>query len=178
MPTPNQNEQEAIRNLQTYLRQLSHHDASITAPPIDGIYDRDTSQAIRDFQRSQNLAPTGIADQALWELLYANYRRSLAENAPAIKIDLFPPLPRDQTYTVGAVGFIIAAIQFMLRELESKYGGIELPEITGVYDGKTADAVRFFQQQNALRVNGLVDRATWNEIADQYNLLQTRYQQN
>jgi peptidoglycan hydrolase-like protein with peptidoglycan-binding domain len=176
--TQQDNEAQAIRNLQTYLRQLSYHDASITAPPVDGIYDRDTSQAIRDFQRSQSLPQTGIVDQALWELLYANYRRSLAENAPAIKIDLFPPLPRDQTYGTGAVGFLIAAVQFMLWELEAKYGGIELPEITGVYDGKTADAVRFFQAQNALPVNGLVDRATWNEIADQYNLLQTRYQQN
>ena len=176
--TQRDNEAQAIRNLQTYLRQLSYHDASITAPPIDGIYDRDTSQAIRDFQRSQSLPQTGIADQALWELLYANYRRSLAENAPAIKVDLFPPLPRDQAYAPGAVGFLIAAVQFMLRELEAKYGTIELPEITGVYDGKTADAVRFFQSQNTLPVNGRVDRATWNEIADQYNLLQTRYQPN
>ena len=142
--TQQDNEAQAIRNLQTYLRQLSYHDASITAPPVDGIYDRDTSQAIRDFQRSQSLPQTGIVDQALWELLYANYRRSLAENAPAIKIDLFPPLPRDQTYGTGAVGFLIAAVQFMLWELEAKYGGIDLPEITGVYDGKTADAVRFF----------------------------------
>ncbi len=176
--TQRDNEAQAIRNLQTYLRQLSYHDASITAPPVDGVYDRDTAQSIRDFQLSRNLQPTGIADQALWELLYANYRRSLAENTSAVKVDLFPPFPREQSYAPGAVGFLIAAIQFMLRELESKYGGVDLPEITGSYDGKTADAVRLFQSQNALPVTGLVDRATWNEIADQYNLLQMRYQQN
>ena len=56
---------QAIQNLQTYLRQLSYHDQSIKAPPIDGIFDTDTKQSLMDFQASRGLPPTGVADQAL-----------------------------------------------------------------------------------------------------------------
>ena len=54
------NEAQAIENLQRYLRQLSYSDASITPPPIDGIWERDTAQALRDFQRTRGIPETGI----------------------------------------------------------------------------------------------------------------------
>ena len=162
---------QAIQNLQTYLRQLSYHDPSITAPPIDGIFDSTTQQSLKDFQVSQSLPPTGIADQALWELLYATYRSSLAQNAPPVRMEIFPLLPTDAVIRLGEEGFPVTALQWMLRELERKYGFLLSVEVTGVFDDTTQEAVRAFQSQNALRPNGIVDRRTWNEITDQYNVL-------
>ncbi len=169
------NQAEAIRNLQTYLRQLSYFDPSIPPPPVDGIFASDTTNALRAFQASRGMEQTGVADQLVWELLYAAYRASLAEQSSSLPMSLFPDLPRNQEYGPGAQGFVIAAAQFMLRELESKYGATDLPEINGRYDEETARAVRAFQEQNALQSTGLLDRATWNRIADQYNTLQGRY---
>ena len=163
-------EAQAIRNLQTYLRQLSYHDASITAPPIDGIFDTDTQKSLMEFQTSHGLSPTGVADQAVFELLYAIYRASLAEHSAPLRLSVFPPFPENMRYTEGSQGFPVAAIQFILRELERKYGKIQLPDVTGVYDAATAQAVKAFQEQNALRPDGEVDRVTWNEMADQYNI--------
>jgi len=164
-------EAQAIQNLQTYLRQLSYHNESIKAPPIDGIFDTDTRQSLMDFQASKNLPQTGIADQALWELLYATYRTSLAQNSPPVRMEIFPLIPLNAEFRRGDEGFVITALQWMLRELEAKFGFLLPIQITGIFDAVTEEAVKSFQKQNALQPNGILDRLTWNEIADQYNVL-------
>ena len=161
---------QAIENLQTYLRQLSYHDKTIKAPPIDGVFDTDTRQSLMDFQASKGLPQTGVADQALWELLYATYRTSVAQNSPPVRMEIFPLLPLDATFKNGDRGFVITALQWMLRELESKFGFLLPIQITGVYDQITEEAVKAFQKQNGLKPDGILDRLTWNEIADQYNI--------
>ena len=166
----NETRPTAIRNLQTYLRQLSYHDPTITAPPIDGILDSATQQSIRDFQVSRQLAPTGVADRALWELLYAAYRTSLAENMPPVRMEIFPLTPPSTSLKKGDRGFAVTALQHMLLELERKYGPLLSVAVNGSFDDTTEAAVRSFQKQNALRPDGIVDRMTWNAITDQYNV--------
>jgi peptidoglycan hydrolase-like protein with peptidoglycan-binding domain len=56
-------------------------------------------------------------------------------------------------------------------ELEAKYGFLRPIEVTGGFDEVTEEAVKHFQEQNALSPSGILDRLTWNEIADQYNVL-------
>lgn len=164
-------EAQAIQNLQTYLRQLSYHDQSIKAPPVDGIFDKDTEQSLKDFQASRGLLQTGVADQALWELLYATYRASIAEHSPPTRMEIFPLLPTDAKFRLDDRGFVIAALQWMLQELESKFGFLNSVNVTGIYDESTEAAVREFQKQNGLPPNGILNRMTWNEITDQYNVL-------
>ena len=171
----NPNEAAAIRNLQTYLRQLSYHNDAITAPPIDGVFASDTEQALRDFQADRGIPVTGVADQAVWELLYASYRASVAANSPPMRMDVFPTTPDRETLSLGAIGFPVLALQFMLGELERKYGFLLPVEQTGIYDAQTRDAVLAFQKQNALAPTGEVDKLTWNELTDQYNILYRRY---
>lgn len=169
------NERTAIRNLQTYLRQLSYHNPAISNPPIDGIFDTATQNALREFQQAYGLPVTGIADQAVWELLYAIYRSSRAENNTPLKMDIFPRLPQNMEYGPGAQGFVVAAIQFILQELEQQYGNLIITQITGTYDENTTKAVQEFQRMNDLQPNGLVERVTWNAMVDQHNVLYARF---
>ena len=171
----NPNERTAVRNLQTYLRQLSYHNPEISAPPVDGIFDSATETSLKDFQKVYGLPVTGSANQYVWELLYALYRASRAEHTGPQRMEVFPPLPPDDTIGPGASGFPVAAVQFMLRELETQYGGLLDTKLTGSFDEDTARAVREFQQQNRLPQTGAVNRTTWNALADQYNTLYTRF---
>lgn len=168
-------EKNAIRNLQTYLRQLSYHNPAISAPPIDGIFDTATQAALREFQQAYGLPVTGTADQAVWELLYTVYRSSLAENSPPLKMDIFPRFPQSTEYGPGAQGFVVTAIQFILQELEQQYGNLAVTQITGTYDENTAMAVQTFQGKNRLQPTGLVNRMTWDSMVDQYNVMYTRF---
>jgi len=166
-----QNKTSSIRNLQQYLRQISYEESNIPAPPIDGIFESQTTEALKEYQRSRGLAPTGRADLETWERLYADYRSSLASNSPPRRIALFPPDPQGYVLTLGSVGFVVSALQYMLRELHHSYAALSDVITSGVYDEQTQAAVKRFQRLNSIPEDGNVGLLTWNEITDQYNLL-------
>ncbi|MBQ8357661.1 MAG: peptidoglycan-binding protein [Clostridia bacterium] len=165
----NENEREAVRNLQRYLRHLSYFNDEINEVPIDGIFGSDTEEALRAFQQLEGLPPTGRADLETWERLFKAYTDSIERHSPPHAIAHFPQIPENYTIEVGEVQFLVSIIQNALQELAAVYDGIgEVPQ-TGEYDAATADAVRAFQAANGLPATGAVDRATWNAIADAYN---------
>ena len=165
------NHASATEELQRYLRQLSFGEPSIPPPPIDGIFDTRTTDALRQFQRLKGLNATGIADALTWERLYADYRASLAANAPPLMIAVFPRDPLGYVLGTGSVGFPVTALQYMLRELQHSYAELANVVQTGVYDEQTANAVRIFQASSLQPITGAVDLLTWNGIADAYNAL-------
>ncbi len=165
----NENEREAVRNLQRYLRTLSYFDERIPDVPIDGIYDSATENGVRAFQAAYGLPVTGRVDAATWERLFDRYLKERAlRDAPA-RISHFPRLPENYTVELGEQQFLVQIIQHALSELDTVYDwGFEVP-ITGIYDETTAAAVRAFQEKNRLPATGGVDRTTWNALANAYN---------
>ena len=163
------NENEAIANLQTYLRQLSYFDKSITPPPIDGILGEDTEQAIRDFQIRYGIDETGIANKETWEALYREYLKSVKENALPQKISLFPVIEKDYTIERNDNWFLVEALQYMLEELRYSYDNFEGVKRSGVYDEETENAVKDFQKRNLLEESGKVNKETWDAITRQFN---------
>ena len=159
----------AVQNLQRYLRRLSYGEESIPAPPIDGVLETQTIEALREFQRLRGLPITGIADLETWELLYSDYRAALSYNAPPRQISVFPLDPQGYVLLPNATGFAVTALQYMLRELHHSYFALLDVSETGVYDEQTQAAVRKFQELNRLPVSGNTDLLTWNAVADQYN---------
>ena len=174
MKTP-ETERDAVRNLQTYLRQLSYHDPSISPPPIDGIFGNATRQSLCEFQKQNGLPVTGTATPETWDALYQAYRASLAENAQPCRVAIFPPLPKGFCLSNGSRDFSVSVLQYMLLELQY-FGDDEIPiEVNGVFDEKTEGAVRRFQCCcEDLECNGKVDRRTWDAIAARYNALAER----
>ena len=166
-----ENEAEAILNLQRYLRQLSYHHPEITPPPIDGIFERDTEESLKDFQAMVGLPVTGRADRRTWDALYAMYRASIAENEPPRTVAILPFVAGEILLQKGDEGFTINVLQYMLRELGESLAELEEVEITGIFDEKTARAVRLFRVQNGLPEGETVDLVTWNTLVDRFNRL-------
>ena len=163
---------EAVANLQRYLRQLSYWETSIPMPPIDGVFDSQTEEALREYQRLRGLEATGRADFETWERLYDDYRASLAEHSPPRQVSVFAAYPEGYVMREGESGFAVMTLQYMLSELRHSYQWLEDLEMSGIYDAPTAEAVRRFQVQNNLPGEMGVGQATWNAIVDQYNTLQ------
>ena len=160
--------------LQTYLRQLAYHDNDIPRVVIDGIFEEQTREALRAFQRKYELAPTGVADRKTWDLLYKKYLESIDENSVAESILVFPQLPDDFFYKVGDEGYGVGIIQLILDSLDAYYdfGKIQIDQ---KFDDKTASAVRKFQEINGILPSGNVDKKTWNLLAEQMNFLHRDY---
>lgn len=172
-----ENEAQAITNLQTYLRHLSYFDPDATKVPIDGVFGSDTEKAVREFQRENGLMQTGNADRETWELIFEQYRASIAEKAPPQMIGLFPRSPDNYILAKGDSWFLVDIIQYMLGELKISYDNFGEVERTGVYDDATINAIKEFQRRNFLLQTGNVDRLTWNLLAQQFNIVTKAYEQ-
>ena len=158
-------EKEAITNLQRYLYQLSFTDPRIPPVPVDGVFGENTAKALRAFQQTQGLTPTGKADKQTWDLLYIAYLESLAATGRTQPLYLFPRHPETYSVGLGDEGLIISAIRYLLRELMIDYGGkFEDIPLTGTFDTATEGAVQQFQRLHGLPITGRVDRNTWNRL--------------
>ena len=169
--TEHPNYNEAVANLQRYLRQLAYWEAEIPQPPVDGIFEGRTEEALRAYQRTRFIPVTGIADFDTWERLYADYRASLAAHAPPRQVSIFPIYPENYVIAEGSAGFAVTALQYMLSELRHSYAYPEDLAVSGIYDAQTADAVQRFQREHGILEEAGVGLATWNAITDQYNTL-------
>lgn len=159
------NLQDAIRNLQTYLRAISFTDSRITRVPIDGLFDTDTQKAVGEFQSTRGLPETGVVDKDTWDAIYSEYLTLHTLNDSTPSINFFPSQPPDYEAQKGDRLAFVALVQAMLRELSVIYDGLPQLEINGIFDGDTEDAVKRFQELSLIPVTGRVDRLTWNRLS-------------
>lgn len=161
-------EQQAVRNLQRYLRQLALVEGVLPELPVDGVYDSETRRAVSMFQQGNGLPVTGLADRETWDAIYAAYLISAAQTAKPIPLDVFPRMPTSYVIRADAVGFEVMAVQYILNEVLLFYDNSPELNISGRYDAQTGDAVRTFQGYAALPQTGEVDMETWNRLAAFY----------
>lgn len=106
---------------------------------VDGIFGQRTQNAVRNFQQTNSLSVDGMVGQNTW--------KTLLTLAPE------PLLKR------GSRG---AYTRYLQQLLESKM--IPVSGIDGIFGAQTENAVRRFQQDNGLTVDGIVGTNTWNAL--------------
>lgn len=123
----------------------------------DGVFGTATQTAVRTFQRTQGLPVTGTVDVATFRAIMNVTGDQTAAPAPA-------PAPSVDPSTVmlrlGAQGPDVTRVQEALI-----WNDIRVPGgADGVFGSGTANALRTFQTNRGLTVNGVVDRATWEAL--------------
>ena len=168
------NKEQAITNLQRYLRRLSYEGLGGQRVPIDGIFGSTTKEALSEFQRAAGLPITGAADKQTWDALFEEYSIVTQNERLAECLDPFPKNPPDYAVSLGDTLTLVSIIQLLLLELRATYDIFEDISESGVFDEQTEQAVREFQLKNGLSPTGKVDRATWNRIVREYSSLELR----
>lgn len=154
------NLQDAIFNLQKYLRAISFADTRVSRPPLDGIFDTATEDAVRSFQSSRGMNANGLVDRATWDAIYEEYKAlALAEELP-----FFPTSPADYAARLGEESSFVSIIQILLQELSSVYDVFEAVEITGIFDTATEQAIKELQRASGLEITGELDRNTYRRL--------------
>ena len=171
------NERQAIANLQRYLRQLSFEYPAIPAPPIDGIFESVTEEALRAYQRIKGLKETGRADLETWRALFDDYNDSIVRNTRGNGFYIFPREPKGYKLSPNERHFLVEVVQYMLGELRVLYDDIPQNEQNGIYDDKTVQGVAMFQKRHGLPITGKVDLITWNALTDTYRRISDRDEQ-
>ncbi len=106
---------------------------------VDGIFGNGTATAVQNFQRRNGLTVDGIVGNNTWKYLLT-----------------LPPYP---TIRQGAKGSYVTLLQ---RLLESNL--IPVGTIDGDFGTRTTNAVKTFQQNNNLTVDGIVGNNTWAKL--------------
>ncbi|WP_129723760.1 peptidoglycan-binding domain-containing protein [Xylanivirga thermophila] len=114
---------------------------------VDGIFGRNTENAVKSFQKSSGLKSDGIVGKATWAKLGSN-------NIPASGSTSSNTLIRR-----GSRGGAVSELQQILK---SK--GYLNDKVDGIFGRNTENAVKSFQKSSGLKSDGIVGKATWAKL--------------
>lgn len=157
-----------IRNLQSMLHVISKANPDYPDVIPDGVYGPDTAAAVSYFQRVHTLPVTGITDEKTWDIIAQIYDCEQAKVEAATPIEFDWETGTD--FSPGDCNPCLYLLQCILRCLSDAYSCIEKPELTGILDSCTEDALCCFQNICGLPCTRKLDKATWKHLALQYPL--------
>ncbi len=138
--------------------------------PVDGVFGKETEDAVREFQRIFNLTVDGIIGNATWNrlsFLYASVKKLGELTSEGIALSDVPQ-QYPQLLREGDTGIEVRILQYYLAVIGYFYDSVPSVAITGVFDEATTNAVRAFQETFGLNPDGIVGRLTWRDIVRTY----------
>lgn len=144
-------------------------------PNPNGNFNAETEEAVRVFQETFNLTPTGIVDKATWYRIRGIYIAvtDLAElTASAISLSDIPqfapttpttPTPTPEP-TLAVVASRTQIVQYFLNVLSAYYASIPTVDIDGVLGPKTRSSLIEFQKTFDLPQTGIIDEQTYSTM--------------
>ena len=106
---------------------------------ITGTFDVATEQAVKDFQQGAGLTVDGIVGPATWQALPAD--------------------PNTPVLALGASGSVVTALQQGLKKYSTP--ATDPGPADGDFGPKTEAAVKAYQQDRGVHVDGIVGDQTW-----------------
>ena len=138
--------------------------------PVDGFFDRSTTEAVRKFQEVFDLEPDGIVGRATWnqvQFIYNAVKKLYTVNSEGLRVTDVTTRYSD-TLSIGARGDEVLTLQYYLSYIALFVQTVSEAPMDGDFGPATDNAVRSFQRTYGLPVNGIVDRATWDRIENVY----------
>lgn len=151
-----------VRHLQYMLAMISEFVPEIPEVAVTGNFDSATKAAVQAFQRRVGLPENGVVGAVTWDAIYNEFigiEANVFEDAAQF------PLNRSTPAVLS-----VRSVQQRLRELAGSE--VSAPEVTGVLDRRTQQAIAQFQRKNGLQPTGRIDA----QLHDRLNqAVQTRY---
>lgn len=160
-----------VRIIKNELNRIRRNYPAI--PEINGstsVFDGETQEAVKSFQRIFNLTPDGVVGKATWykiKQIFASVKRLSELTSEGLTI---PEIERvfKTELSIGDSGVEVEALQYYLAFLGYFYPQLPPIPITGFFDELTRDAVFTFQSEYGLPVTGVVDIGTYYRIEREY----------
>lgn len=137
----------AVKALQEALKELGFY-----AGTADGSFGSGTVTALKTFQKKNSLRQDGIATPEVQKLIFEG--KPLNSKGKKTNIKTLPPIA-DYPMQLNDRGDAVTALQKKLNVL-----GYFTAEYTNIYNSATQKAVRAFQQDHALTVDGKAGEKT------------------
>ncbi len=158
--------QRAVFELQGYLRNLSRTDPDIERVVPDGIFSEETENSVRSFQRKYGFPEDGVVNYDVWTKIVEENERAVflySEPRQVARVS-----DSDFPLTLGMRSNIIYHLKTMLLFLSEKHDNFPPVTVNDFFDTEAQRSVRQWQRVIRIPDNGIVDKFTWNLLADYY----------
>ncbi len=161
----------AVRQLQLMLNRISRNYPAIPKiNPVDGLFGKQTEDAVKRFQRIFSLTPDGVVGEATWYrivYIYNSVRRLAELNAENISLEelgtVFPDVLKK-----GERGGPVRLLQYRLAMVGRYIPELPAVDVDGIFGDGTEQAVIAFQRYAGLSPDGVVGRNTWDQLYRSY----------
>ena len=126
-----------VRRLQRLLVEIK----DLNYDQINGHFGGSTETAVKDFQQSQSLTMDGIVGPQTWSKLPAD--------------------PDTPLLSEGATGPAVSALQKGLKTYSAQNPAVDPGPVDGIFGHRTLAAVRAYQADRGVPVDGIVGDLTW-----------------
>jgi len=140
---------DSVAKMQQQLKDLGYYSGA-----VDGQFGDGTAEAVTLFQSQHGLDADGLAGSDTLSLLYSS-------NAE-VYVPTPTPTVTPSVIRKGEHSDRVTAVQERLREL-----GFYTGEIDGQFGSGTQEAVRLFQRQNGLDIDGIIGNQTLTAMMDE-----------
>lgn len=159
---------DAVYEVQGYLRNIGRLDSDITRVVPDGIFAEETTAAVKSFQRKYGLQETGTVNFETWESIKR-------KNAEAVFIASEPVqivriTNSDLPLIRGTDNNLVYTLHLMLNHVASRYDNFSSLPLQSLFDENTEREVKRWQRVISHTESGRVDKITWNTLAEFYLL--------
>ena len=160
-------EGQNVRLVQFWLKIARTVYTALNNPTVDGQFGAATKRAVEAFQRYFGLTADGVVGRTTWNKLrevYTDIANDLL--AEGLRPGAFPGVLRR-----GASGRAVRELQYYLYLMHTYNPSLPSVNIDGNFGTATEAAVRAFQRSAGLTSDGVVGRATWENLYAQANIL-------
>lgn len=160
-----------IKTIQVQLNRISRNYPAIPKiSEVNGVYDKQTAEAVEAFQGIFNLPETGVVNQSTWykiAYIYISVKKLSELNSEGLRLE---DVSRQfETELVpGMQSIEVGVLQYTLAVIGAYYAAVMPVDITGYYGEMTENSVKSFQQVFGLPVTGVVDLQTWLDLFRAY----------
>lgn len=149
----------AIKEIKKYLYTLSQSIyPSIKRTTIDGIYDDETRDAVKDFQAIKGYPRTGVVDFKTFTALYNEYVLALDHNQQSLLTDGNFPM------SIGDMNEDVRLLHIYVNELAKIYTTIDNIGTSNYYSNETADAIEALSALFMLKSSKSTDKTIFDRI--------------
>lgn len=136
----------------------------------DGFFGVNTEEAVKEFQRTFNLAADGIVGKATWYKIKYIFVAvtDLAElESEGLELSDIPKQP-DRIISFGDRGSFVRALQYYLATAAYYNNAVPPVVIDGIFGAETQNALLAFEREYGLEANGALGEDDWNKLSDVY----------
>lgn len=159
---------DAVFEMQSYLRNISRLDSDISKVVPDGIFAEETTSAVKSFQQKYGLDETGVVNFETWESI--KNKNSEAVFAASEPVQIVRITNEDLPLTIGMDNTLVYTLHLMLNSVASRYDNFTPLPLQSLFDENTEREVKRWQRVISHNENGQVDKFTWNNLAQFYLL--------